>query len=215
MNRPRLLAGLTFLAACVPASAVAQSEPVTVVLLRTATDRGAYHFAELIHQRGRLVPVDFGYIDFDKPKEYREFFLGTGVVAINHPKLSLTTEAFLLKPFGEAANGALYLEPFFLGNFRPTASVEAEVCYFPYIPLNDAASAQHVLERAKLEYIFGRVKVGGGYGAYKFGDSDWQHKPFVTTTVNVGSMGSFEFWVQRVAESEMTVQIRYTKVFIH
>jgi hypothetical protein len=137
------------------------------------------------------------------------------VVAINHPKLSLTTEAFLLKPYGELANGALYFEPFVLGNYRPTPSVEAEVCYFPYIPLNDAASTQHILERAKLEYNFGRVKAGGGYGAYKFSDNDWQHKPFVTTTLNFGSIGSFEFWVQRVAEGEITVQFRYAKVFIH
>ena len=215
INRCRLLAGLAFLVAVFPVAAAAQFEPVTVVLLRTATDRGTYHFAEVIHQRGRLVPFDFGYIDFDDAKLYREFFLGTGGVAISHPKLSLTTEAFLLKSFGELAHDALYLEPFFLANYRPTSSMVAEVCYFPYIPLNEAARAQHVLERAKLEYVFDRVKVGAGYGAYKFGDTDWQHKPFVTTTVNIASIGSLEFWLQRVAEGEMTVQFRYAKVFIH
>jgi hypothetical protein len=208
---PLLLVLLTF----APGLAAAQPSPETLVILRTATDRGTYHLAEVIHQRGRIIPFDLGYIDFDDAKHYREVFLGAGVVAVNHEKLTLITEAFLLKPFGDRAGGALYFEPYFLGIYRVAPRVSAEASYFPYIPLNDAARAQHVLERAKVEYDFGRFTVGTGYGAYKFGDTDWRHKPFVSTTLKAGWAGNFEVWLQRVAEGDTTLQFRYAKLFVH
>lgn len=195
------------------------------MLLRTATDRGAYHFVEVYHERGRLIPFDLGYIDFDNPKRYREIFIGGGLVLVDARKATLITEGFLVKAFGEHANGALYVMPFFLGIYRIAPGLAAEASYLPYLPLNDASDVQHVLERAKIDYDFGRVKVGGGYGAYKFSDADWHHKPFITTTLKAGGLGNLELWLQRIPggvaaaggerDYDLSVQIRYAKTFRH
>lgn len=193
----------------------AQEPAVTVLLLRTATDRGAYHYAEVIHERGRLVPLDVGYIDFDNPKLYREMWIGGGARVIATSRASLTAEGFLAKPFGEHAGGALYFQPFFLGTYRLAPKILAESVYFAYVPLNDAGHAQHLLERAKVEYDFARFRLGAGYGAYKFSDTAWQHKPFITATVKAPPVGNFEFWLQRLQDDHFTVQIRYAKVFLH
>ena len=195
--------------------ATAQQAPVTIVLLRTATGRGTYHFAEFIHERGRIVPFDLGYIDFDDPSDYREMWLGGGVVALDRPLLRLTVEGFVLGAFGEHARGAVYFQPFFLANSRLTPRIGAEAVYFPYVPLNESGHSQHVLERAKVEYSFARVKVGGGYGAYRAPDATWNHKPFVTTTVQAGGLGNFEIWLQRLSGGHASLQVRYVKVVAH
>jgi hypothetical protein len=192
--------------------------PETVVLLRTATAEGTYHFAEAIHQRGKLVVLDVGYIDFDDPKLYRELWIGSGVTPFAGSKGFLTVEGLLTKAFGAQANGALFLQPYLLGIYRMAPRVPFEASYLGYVPLNNNSRAQHLLERAKLEYDFSRFKVGGGYSAYKFGDLAWNHKPFITATLKAGTAGNFEVWLQRVpvdGNSELAVQLRYAKAFVH
>jgi hypothetical protein len=88
-----------------------------------------------------------------------------------------------------------------------------QMVYFPYLPLNEAGRVQHVLERAKLEYDFGRVKLGGGYAGYRFGDGDWQNKPFVTASIKAGPVGAVELWLQHLPGNRLTVQVRYAKTF--
>jgi len=88
-----------------------------------------------------------------------------------------------------------------------------EVVYFPYLPLNKAGRMQHVLERAKLEYSFKHFKAGGGYGAYQFGDSPWQNKPFITSTLKCGRFGNLELWLQKMPRGNPQVQVRYEKTF--
>jgi hypothetical protein len=57
-----------------------------------------------------------------------------------------------------------------------------------------------LIERAKLEYDLGVVKVGGGYGAFKFDKDQWEHRPFLTTTtLEMGRLGAVEFWLQRTS----------------
>ena len=211
-NRISVSALLLLAASAVPAQAQA---PETLLLLRTATDRGAYHLAEIVHERGRIIPLDVGYIDFDNPTLYREMWIGGGGVPFDGPKGFLITEGLLARAFGEHANGALYFQPYFLGVYRVAPRVPFEASYFAYVPLNDAGTAQHLLERAKLEYGFARVKVGAGYSAYKFGDVAWHHKPFITATLKAGGLGNFEVWLQRVPADQLAVQFRYAKVFVH
>jgi hypothetical protein len=206
-----LIGALLLAAALVPATARAQGE--TIVLLRTATDRGVYHYAELIHQRGRLIPFDVGHIDFDHPTQYREFWIGGGGVPIDSAKGSLTVEGFVTRALGEQAGDALYLQPFLIGSYRPAPVVVAEAVYLGYVPLNDAGRAQHLLERAKLEYDAARFKVGAGYSVYKAGDDPARRKPFVTATWKAGSLGNIECWLQRLPGGHATVQLRYAKVF--
>jgi hypothetical protein len=213
LAHPMRAALLLLTAAAAPAPSVAQAIPETIVLLRTATGDGTYHYAQLFHQRGRWIPIDFGYIDFNRPGEYREMWLGGGGVPVSTSNAALVTEAFLLKPFGDFAGDQLYLQLFFLGSYRLLPRVPFEAVYLPYIPLNDAGTTQHLLERAKVEYDFTRWKVGAGYGAYKFGEQSWSHKPFVTGTIRAGDLGSVELWLQRLPGDQASVQLRYAKVF--
>lgn len=207
-------ASLVLLAAAVaPTRAQAQNE--TVVLLRTATERGAYHLAEVVHQRGKIIPLDLGYIDFDHPKQYREIWIGAGAMPLAGPKGFLIVEGLLARAFGEHGNGATYFQPYFLGAYRIAPKVPIESVYFAYVPLNDAGTAQHLLERAKVEYDFARFKAGAGYSAYKFGEEAWHHKPFITGTFKAGGLGNFEVWLQRVRGDQFAVQFRYAKAFAH
>jgi hypothetical protein len=79
--------------------------------------------------------------------------------------------------------------------------------------LNDAGRDQHILERAKLEYDFGRIKFGGGYAGLKSGTSAWKSKPFVTATIKAGSIGAIELWLQQLPGDRLTVHVRYAKTF--
>ena len=207
---------LTFLLLTLDAlPALCQAPPVTVLLLRTATERGTYHYAEVIHERGRGVPFDAGYIDFDNPAQYREMWLGGGFKPIASSRVSLTAEGFLAAAYGEHAGGALYFQPFFLGTARLSSRVLAESVYLLYVPLNEAAHAQHLLERAKMEYDWPRFRLGGGYGAYLSRGAAWQHRPFVTATIKAPPVGNVELWAQRLPDNNFTLQVRYAKVFVH
>src|SRR2546425_512205 len=82
---------------------------------------------------------------------------------------------------GTLSGGHVFFNPWTQANYRVSDKVGAELVYFPYLPLTREGRVQHLLERAKLEYAFARVKVGAGYSAYRFGNDPWRHKPFVTT----------------------------------
>jgi hypothetical protein len=196
-------------------SAAAQTGNETLLLLRAATTDGAYHMVEAIHQRGRVIPLDAEYIDFDNPALYREMWIGGGGVPFQGAKGFLIAEGLLARAFGEHGDKAVYLQPYVFGIYRVAPKLPFETSYFAYVPLNDAATAQHLLERAKLEYDFARFKAGAGYSAYRFGGEPWRHKPFVTGTLKAGALGSFELWLQRVPGDHLAVQFRYAKVFIH
>jgi len=200
-------------ATVVPAAAQPANE--TLLLLRAATTDGAYHLVEAIHQRGRVIPLDVGYIDFDQPALYREMWIGGGGVPLQGPKGLLITEGLLARAFGEHGAQALYFQPYFFGVYRLAPKLPFETSYFAYLPLNEAATVQHLLERAKLEYDFARFKVGAGYSAYRFGSEAWRHKPFITGTLKAGPLGNVELWLQRVPGAQVAVQVRYAKVFIH
>jgi hypothetical protein len=204
---------LVVAATALPASA--QSTNETLLLARAATTNGAYHLVEAIHQRGRIVPLDVGYIDFDDPALYREMWVGAGGVPLQGPKGFLIAEGLLARAFGMHGAEALYFQPYFLGVYRVAPKLPFETSYFAYVPLNNAATAQHLLERAKLEYDFARFKLGAGYSAYRFGSEAWRHKPFVTATFKAGTFGNFEVWVQRVPADDVALQFRYAKVFVH
>ena len=184
----------------------------TSVIARTATDQGAYHYAQVFQQRGRWIYPDVGYIDFNHAGEYREVWVGGGGVLFDTSHLTVIGEGYIDKSLGSASGGALYLQPWMLVAYS-LAKLGGQVVYFPYLPLNDAGRVQHVLERAKLEYDVGRFKLGGGYAGYRFGDGDWQSKPFVAATIKAGPVGALELWLQHLPGNRWTVQVRYQKSF--
>ena len=185
----------------------------TTILARTALheDR-TYRLFEVIQTRGRWVLPDVGYIDFGDSGSYREFWGGGGAVLHSSEHLLLIVEGLVATATGPAADGAVYLQPWVLFGYRITPRLAGETVYFPYIPLNEAGFTQHLIERAKLEYDLGVIKVGGGYGGFKFDQDQWQHRPFLTTTLKMGRLGNLEFWLQRVPGEgrNLRAQIRYS-----
>ena len=204
--------------ACVleAAAAVSAQQTATVdttVIARTATDQGAYHYAQVFQQRGRWIYPDVGYIDFNHSGKYRELWVGAGGMLLNTAHLTVIGEGYIHKSFGSASGGALYLQPWMLATYTLAPKLGGQVVYFPNLPLNDAGRVQHILERAKLEYDCGLFKFGGGYAGYRFGDGDWQSKPFITATIKAGPVGAVELWLQHLPDNRLSVQVRYAKTF--
>jgi hypothetical protein len=197
------------------ASAQSANSAETFVIARTGIMNGqqTYNLVEVFQQRGRWIYPDVGYIDFAAAGKYREIFAGAGAMLLNSKRFTVIEEGFIDQTTGPASKGATYFQPWTYVGCRLTKKIASETVYFPYLPLNKAGRIQHVLERAKLEYGFKHLKVGGGYGAYKFGDDKWQNKPFVTTTLKAGRFGNIELWLQKMPQGHAQVQIRYAKVF--
>ncbi len=178
-----------------------------------APHEGTYRYLEFMQIRGNWILPDFGALDFYHG-DYRELFVGAGRTLYNSKKVTWAEELYFVQATGPAAKRARYLWPWTLVDIRFTPKLTSEIVYFPYVPLNHSARIQHVLERAKLEYALNKTwKMGGGYGAYKYGGQSWQNKPFITVTRNTG-FGSFEFWLQKMPGGAQ-VQVRYFLAWHH
>jgi hypothetical protein len=200
-----------------PTETAPRAPTTTVFLARTGEQLespivGTYHFLELLQMRGRWIYPDMGYVDFAHGN-YREVFLGAGATLLHNQRVTLIEELYFDQALGLAAQSARYLQPWTMLQFRFTRKLTNETVYFPYLPLNKSARIQHVLERSKFEYAFAkRWKAGVGYGGYKYGDLEWQHKPFLTTTFSTRA-GAFEFWLQKMPGGAQ-VQLRYELVHV-
>lgn len=192
------------------------STPTTsVVLARTGVNlkqphTGTYRLIEFLQVRGKWVYPDVGCVDFATGK-YRECFIGGGRTLYNGKKLTVTGELYFVQATGPTARSARYLWPNAVVDLRLTPKLTAQTSYVLYVPLNQSARVQQVLERVKVERTLGRWKVGAGYGAYQYGTGLWQSKPFVTTTVSTKA-GSFEIWIQKMPVGSQ-LQVRYS--FVH
>jgi hypothetical protein len=194
----------------IPIPAQAQA---TVAIARIAVkDTPTFRYAQVFHDTGTWVLPDLGYIDYGSG-DYREFFAGGGRTLVKSSTITLIGELYFLQSAGEASGSARYLLPWVLFAFRsPPQNILGEAVYFPYVPLNASGQRQHVLERAKVEYAFDRLKVGAGYGAYEARRVGWQHRPFVTMTVSPPKVGDFEVWLQRIPDRGVQLQLRYQYV---
>jgi len=172
-----------------------------------------YHLLEVFQTRGKWIVPDVGYIDFADARDYREIFIGGGAVLYSSERFTVIEEVYLNQACGPASGGAAYLMPWSLLGFKITPKLGGEAVYFPYLPLNKAGRIQHVLERVKLEYGLTHFKIGGGYGAYQFGDGPWQNKPFVTATIKGGRFGNLELWLQRTPTNKAQLQVQYVRAF--
>jgi hypothetical protein len=189
----------------------------TIFIARTGvrTDSphvGTYHDTELFQLRGNWIYPDVGYVDFAN-NNYREIYVGAGRTLFHSDRATIATELYFDQATGPDAHSARYFQVWTLVDFNLTSKVSTETVYFPYIPLNQSARVQHVIERAKIEYHLGKNwKVGGGYAAYQYGEGDWQNKPMLTVTRSTKSLGSLETWLQKMPGGAQ-VQLRYT--FVH
>ena len=196
----------------------------TMVIGRMGMRNSAtYHFFEAFQtHRGKWIYPDVGYIDFAK-NGYWEFFLGGGAILYDSEHFTLIHEGFIDRAQGPKSLSAAYYQPWTLFSYKMSQRVISRAVYFPYLPLNKPARIQHVLECAKLEYDFKHFKLGGGYGGYRYGEENWQHKPFATWTLKAGPLGELELWLQRIPRSSILgnnargsyvqAQIRLAKTF--
>jgi opacity protein-like surface antigen len=145
---------------------------------------------------------------------YHEAFVGSGATLYDGKWLTLTGELYFAQASGPAAHNdnARYLWPWALFQYRLSDQVGGKVVYFPCLPPNGSATIQYILGRTKVEYKVSNLwRFGLGYSGYKFGDQNWQHEPFLTTTFNT-SLGKLELWLQRLSGNSQ-VQIRYQYVY--
>ncbi len=181
---------------------------------RTGLDSGfTFRFLQAIHERGRWIGPDVGFIDFGDASAYREAWIGGGGVAHASKLWFVALEALFAFGSGETTADTVYVQPWMLVGYRPRPRLAAELVYFEYLPLDDRGTRQRVLDRAKLERDLGRFKVGAGYAGFQFGDGSWDHRPFLSATRKLGGTAELELWVQRDedfgGESQTQVQIRF------
>ena len=210
-TRPILRFVLGLFAVSLPMTASAQ---VTVVQARIAVKDGpTYRYAQVFHEFDRWVCPDVGYVDFGS-EDYREFFAGAGRTLVRSRRATVVSELYFVQSAGEASGSARYLMPWVLAIYRPSERLRSETVYFPYVPLNDAAFAQHVLDRSKLDYSFAEfVRAGGGYSAYYNEAIGWQHQPFASVTLTPPRIGDIELWLQRALDNGVQLQVRYARAF--
>ena len=164
----------------------------------------------MFQTHGKWIVPDVGYIDFGTGN-YRELFFGAGQTLYDGKKLMMAEELYFVQATGSAAKSARYLWPWTIMQIHITPKFSNETVYFPYLPLNQPARIQHVLERSKFEYSLTKsVKVGAGYAGYKYGENQWQNRPMATSTIST-RVGAFEFWLQKVPGGTQA-QIRYALV---
>jgi len=198
-------------------TASAQTKTVVDARMGVQGDKATYHLVEAFQVRGRWIVPDIGYIDF-ADSDYREWFIGAGYRTLVTDRVIIANEVYFVESAGPDSRGARYLQLWTGVFYDFTSKLGGEAVFFPYIPLNDSGRKQWVIERAKLEYtIISWMKSGAGYGAYRFDDKKWEHKPFVTVTVTPfsGKFGSLELWYQKLPEGKSQAQLRYKLVHIN
>jgi hypothetical protein len=187
----------------------AHSQTQDVLLARTAMRSfPTGHYVEAMEIRDRWIAPDAYYFDAGSGR-YREVALGGGAQLLRSKHLTITQEAYIDQALGPDAHHAIYLVPWTYIGYTLTPKVRGETVYFPYFPLNHNGHFEQIVERAKLEYYFPRLKIGAGYGGIQVGGRDWKQKPFLTTTIRGGNLGDLEFWLQRIPGNHVQAQIRY------
>jgi hypothetical protein len=173
-----------------------------------------YHFAEVFQIRGKWIYPDIGYVDFGH-NNYREFFAGGGYTFVNGKHITAVGELLYEQALGPSTHQDRWLVPWTILQYRITPKLGGEASYFAYAPLSSTAIVQHVLERAKFEYkIKPHWKIGAGYAGKKAENNPWQNKPFLTTTF-ITKEGDVEFWLQRLPQNILQIQLRYKVVHSH
>lgn len=187
---------MTVVLALFASSVSAQTETVYESRFAANSETQTLRMVEVSQTRGNTVAWDLGFID-PGTSGYHELFVGVGRIFTPHKKITFVEEIYFVQAVGADAHGARYVQPFTVVILPVTEKLGGFVKYFPYVPLNRSARVQHVLDEASLKYDFGRFKLGGGYGAYRYGDDAWQNLPFVSGVIKLGPVGALDIWFQK------------------
>lgn len=175
------------------------------------------HYNQFYQQRGRWIGLDVIHIDYGK-NSYQEFFAGLGRVLVKDKplgpiKFGITHEDYIGLTAGSASKDAKYVLDWTKVDYKITPKIGGNVVYFAYLPLNRGAYFHQAIERAKVEYDFGRFKLGAGYAWSKASGKPGQNKPMLVPTLKLGKYGNLEFWAQRIPGNHFLAQIRYAGFF--
>jgi hypothetical protein len=175
------------------------------------------HYNQFYQQRGRWIGLDVIHIDYGK-NNYQELFFGGGRVLVKDKplgsaKVSLTHEEYLGAAVGSASKSAKYVLDWTKVDYKFSTKIGGNAVYYAYLPLNAGAYFHQGIERAKVEYDFGRFKLGAGYAWSKAGGKPGQNKPMFVPTLKLGKFGSLEFWAQRIPGNHFLAQVRYAGFF--
>lgn len=211
----RTIIGVLYLLVLSDGTLFAQTETVMIARMGVARSGPTYHFVEVFQIRDGWILSDVGWIDFST-SDYGEAFAGIGRVMVKTSHITLINELYIAATVGSASQGAIYIQPWTLVAYTVSSKLAGEAVAFPYVPLNKQARKQWVIERIKLEYDLGLIKVGGGYGAYQFADEEWQHRPFVSVTARSSKLGDLEVWWQHLPQTKVRddgsqIQLRFSK----
>ena len=187
----------------------AQTETTFVARVAAAPEKVGYRLVEgYTTLKSGWIPIDMGYIDFRNAKEYREIFVGAGKVVKADERNLVVGELYFVQSGGPASGNARYLQPWILAQRKIQPTLKLEGNYFMYVPLNDLAITQHVIDRIRLEKDLPRNwRIGAGYGAYGGSGLKWDHRPFVYVGRST-KIGNFEVWLQKFS-SGVGIQLRY------
>jgi hypothetical protein len=199
--------------ATTPAAVPAQDQPeksVTAIARMGMENAATYRYAEVYTTFGRWIGPDVFWIDYGH-SNFGEVAGGGGYIFEERKHFLLIGEVYADQAVGSAARSETSIVPWLLvaGSLPKHEEWVGEIVYFPYLPVTKGAHIQQVLEHAKLEREFRRFKIGGGYGAYQFANGPWSNRPFVTVTLKTKKLGNLEFWVQRMPQNDVQLQIRY------
>ena len=204
---------IIYLVICTASLANAEDGTETTVISRLMMRNAATgHYGQVAQNRGSWIFPDVLYVDFGK-NNYRELMVGGGRVLYHNQHFGITHEGYFVQTSGSASKDARYFLPWTKAHYKLNSKIGGDVVYFFYAPLNQAGKFHQVIERAKLEYDFGRFKLGGGYAGSGPNGKPWQHKPLATLTLKCGALGNLEFWLQRLPGNHAQGQMRLTKVF--
>lgn len=167
----------------------------------------SYRLVEYVQLHGRWIFPDVGYYDIGHLSE-QLWFAAAGGEVYRGAHARWTQEVYFSQEAGSAAKNQRSLWIWPVVDLRFTPRLSAETVVYPTVPLNCAQRWGFDVDRSKLEYLLRRnLTVGAGYAATVGAETDWQNKPFLTTTVN-NRTGSWEFWVQRI-NGGAQLQARY------
>ncbi len=185
------------------------------LVFRTGIRHGAaFRIVNTVVERGRWIQADLGYYDSGDAGEYRLFWAGAGGAAVARDDVRLELKAALARSFGTTTAGELHLLANATLSARPLARWKLEISHTEGMPLNAVAERTRTLDRARLEHELGDYQLGLGYAGTQSGDGPWQHRPFVSVSKVVGSVGEVELWLQRVELSDgptERIQLRFSR----
>lgn len=184
--------------------------PQTVNLAaRTAVDKEGVmtkNFAEVSVEKSRWTIFDI--VAIGKPDgRTSELAVGGGYKLVSTPRLTWTSELFLVKDLGERTKRGWYMQPLNSLSGGVGKGGRWQAVIIPYTPLTSTAKFQLVLERARLVLNTNIGTICGGVGGAKSGANQFQWRPLASFQPKGWPV---DFWYQVYLPTPQAPHTRHT-----